>query len=442
MPDNSLPAHHLPEWVYRARRILLWLLLLGSVVSLALFLTEKNRDLDDDLESSASRIGGPALGLLDPGPFQTEADRWPNLTTVIERFSSGDTAAKVLARLGLSRGEAHQVIQAARAVKDLTKLPTGGEMILFREKATGLPARIEYRGPSGERLALFRTPAGYAAALFDYEPLRQLNAVEGVIKSTLWGSAVKLYRLEPKLVMTLADIFAYDIDFLTDIQEGDSFRLLYEEQYLHGRPAGHGRILAAEFINKNKNYEAFHYQDRAGNDGYYDATGRHLKKMFLKSPLQYSRITSYFSYARLHPITKIVRPHEGVDYAAPLGTPVDALGDGVITKLGWYGGYGNFIEIKHNKTYGTTYGHLSGYAKGLKKGDRVKQGQLIGFVGSTGLSTGPHLDFRVMENGKFIDPLSMKLQPAAPISPGEKTKFLVLAAQRQEEMSNLLAHKD
>ncbi|HIC90700.1 MAG TPA: M23 family metallopeptidase, partial [Syntrophaceae bacterium] len=187
------------------------------------------------------------------------------------------------------------------------------------------------------------------------------------------------------------------------------------EYYRDGRWIKNGRILAAEFVNVGSKYQAFYFEDGKGHGDYYDSEGRCLRKQFLKSPLRYKRISSYFSRRRFHPILKIYRPHLGIDYAAPVGTPVESIGDGKIEFIGWKGDYGRFIRVKHNRNYITTYGHLSRFAKGLKKGSRIKQGQVIGYVGSTGLATGPHLDFRMIRNGRFVNPLKIQPPPVAPI---------------------------
>ena len=384
---------------------------------------------------------GPSVGSceIEPGPLALKARLFESLSKYVDKVGKGESLSVVLERLGLSGREARRVIEAAKEVMDLTKIRPGTVVTLFRDRESNLPVRVDYQRKGTPRLIMYKTPAGYAASWERYEPITCVTATGGTIKSTLWGTAVKVHQLDPGLVMDFADIFRYDVDFLTEVQSGDSFTMLYEQQFSQGEPAGSGRILAAEFINKGQRVKAFYHQGPDGQGGYYDENGQSLQKMFLKSPLQYRRISSHFTHARKHPILKIVRPHLGVDYAAPTGTPVEAIGDGTITFLGRKGGYGNFIIIQHNKTYETYYAHLSKYANGLKKGSKVKQGQLIGYVGSTGLSTGPHLDFRVKENGKFIDPLSVKLKPAPPITAQDKPKFQAQVAEWQNEMVRQMA---
>lgn len=377
--------------------------------------------------------------VIDAGVFQLDAEWRQSLVESRDEVKQKDTFGHVLDRMGIPPHITHEIVKALEGVMDLTKVRPGAKISVLREKGDGPPIRLEYARTGRPRLVVLKTPTGYAASWKKYCTVNCLAASEGAIKNSLWGSAVQLYNLDPELVMKFADVFAYDVDFFTDIQKGDVFRLLYEDSYSQGNKLGSGKILAAEFINNGRKLEAYYYEDDQGVGAYYDSKGGSLKKMFLKSPLAYRRISSHFSRSRLHPILKIRRPHLGVDYSAPTGTPVEALGDGVVTFAGWKGGYGNFIVIKHNKSYITQYGHLHGFAKGIKKGVRVKQGQLIGYVGSTGLSTGPHLDFRVKENGKFIDPLSVKLQPAPPIKEKDKADFLAMVEQNKAEMAGLLS---
>ena len=221
---------------------------------------------------------------------------------------------------------------------------------------------------------------------------------------------------DPNLILELSDIYAWTIDFF-GIQEGDSCKVIFEKQYIDDDTVscGIGDILAAYFKNSGEGHYAFAYtQD--GKKEYFDEEGANLRKAFLKAPLNYRRISSKFSNGRMHPIYHVVRPHHGVDYAAPSGTPVQTIGDGTVIEKGWDNkGGGNYMKIKHNSTYTTTYMHLKGFAKGISKGSKVKQGQVIGYVGSTGASTGPHLDFRLQKNGTYIDPLKFKSPSADPV---------------------------
>lgn len=245
------------------------------------------------------------------------------------------------------------------------------------------------------------------------EVQRVLDTVSGVVESSLWV-ALNKKNINPQLALELSDIYSWTIDFF-GIQKGDSFKVYFEHLIVDDDTIGIGQIYAANFMHYNENYQAYYYvQDSTGE--FFDEKGNSLRKTFLKAPLRYSRISSGFSNSRYHPVLKIYRPHHGVDYAAPSGTPVYTIGDGVIIKKGYQkNGGGNYLKIKHNANYTTVYMHLKGFAKGMSVGKRLKQGDLIGYVGATGLATGPHLDFRVFRNGVAINPLKIKSEPAKPV---------------------------
>ncbi len=258
------------------------------------------------------------------------------------------------------------------------------------------------------------------AAQKDTVPLvRTVFAAEGVVENTLWESMRKA-GIEPEAIMRFTDILAYDFDFVTDTRNGHRFRILYEKLSFRDSTIGVGRILLAEYITPKRDYVAVWYRDPEGREGYFDLEGKSMKKALLKAPLSYTRISSHFSHRRFHPILKIYRPHLGVDYAAPVGTPVVASGDGVVVFAGWKGGFGKFIHIKHPNGIETMYGHLSRFAKGIRRGVRVRRGQVIGYVGATGLATGPHLDYRVKVKGKFVNPEKY----AFPAEPPVKRRYL------------------
>ena len=242
-----------------------------------------------------------------------------------------------------------------------------------------------------------------------------------MINSSLWG-AIMEQELPYALAAELEEIYQWTVDFF-GIQKGDSFTVIYDERFIDDSVSvGIGRIWGAKFVQSGKEFYAIPYR-QGGKIQYWEADGGSLRKQMLKAPLKYSRISSRFTYARKHPIYKVYRPHTGVDYAAPKGTPVHAVADGVVIFKGWGGGGGNTLKIKHPGNLQTGYLHLSGYAKGISKGTRVSQGQLIGYVGSTGASTGPHLDYRVWKNGTPIDPLKIPSEPAEPISKENRAGF-------------------
>ncbi|MGQ8336450.1 M23 family metallopeptidase [Sunxiuqinia sp. A32] len=241
----------------------------------------------------------------------------------------------------------------------------------------------------------------------------KLKTASGTIQSSLWNSMTD-NNVNPVLAIELSEIYAWTIDFF-GIQKGDKFRVIYEERYVDSTSVGIGRIYASQFQHMNEDFYAFLFEQDS-LESFFDEEGKSLRKAFLKAPLRFSRISSRFSYSRMHPVLKYRRPHLGIDYAAPTGTPVQSIGDGIVTKKGYQrSGGGNYIYIKHNSVYTTCYMHLNGYAKGIAPGVRVKQGQVIGYVGKTGLASGPHLDFRVFRNGSPMDPLKVKAPPVEPV---------------------------
>ena len=247
----------------------------------------------------------------------------------------------------------------------------------------------------------------------------RVETVGGTIESSLFG-AIEASGEEDQLALDLADIYAWDVDFNTEIQRGDSFRVAVEKLSLDGAFARYGRILAAEFVRGDRVLRAFRHEG-AGGAGYYDAEGRPLRKAFLRSPLRFTRISSRFSRSRLHPVLHVRRAHLGVDYAAPSGTPVAAAADGVVSAAGWMGGYGRTVKIRHPNGYETLYGHLSRID--VRPGQRVAQGARVGAVGATGLATGPHLDYRMSRDGQFVDPLRLESPPAEPVPENERLAF-------------------
>jgi murein DD-endopeptidase MepM/ murein hydrolase activator NlpD len=240
-----------------------------------------------------------------------------------------------------------------------------------------------------------------------------ISKASGVITSSLWADmASKGYS--PLLIQAMSEIYEWDINFFA-INKGDKYKLIYEETKVDGETVGIGKIISAWFEYASEDYYAFYFI-QGDRDDYYDDKGKNLRKMLLRAPLKYSRISSGFSNSRFHPVLKRYRPHHGVDYAAPLGTPVHAVGDGVVIFAAYSGGAGNFVKIQHNATYTTGYLHLSRYGKGVRKGKKLKQGDIVGYVGSTGLSTGPHLDYRIWKNGSAINPLTLKLPPVESVA--------------------------
>ncbi len=282
--------------------------------------------------------------------------------------------------------------------------------------------RFEYDIDRDEQLIINRDESGLAIARVPIEYDIDTETVRGTISSSLF-EAVGEAGESPELAMILADIFAYDIDFIRDIRQGDTYQVVVEKRFRAGTPAGYGRILAAEFNNQGQNYQAFLFQDGTRPAAYYNSKGESLRTAFLRAPLAFSRISSGFTLRRFHPIAKTWRAHPAIDYAAPTGTPIMAIGDGSISKIGRTSGNGNYIKIRHPNGFETMYLHMSRFAKGMHAGKKLAQGDVIGFVGSTGLATGPHLCFRMFKNGSPINPNKVRTAAAAPISKGNRDAF-------------------
>jgi murein DD-endopeptidase MepM/ murein hydrolase activator NlpD len=310
---------------------------------------------------------------------------------------------------------------------DLRRSKPGDSFKLFMGQGDTVLA-FEYMTNDWKRYRLDREGDDYVATVHNIDLVRRVKRVEGVIESSLWD-ALRPLLPDMETFVELTDIFGWEIDFLTESQVGDKFSLVFEVFEKDSVAVKSGRILAAQYILSGVPHRAFLFQDSAGHRDYYDDRGYCLRKSFLKSPLNYRRISSRFSKHRFHPIHKVYRPHLGVDYAAAEGTPVVAASDGRIIFKGWQRGFGNYLEVKHLSNMVTCYGHLSGFARGISNGVHVVQGQVIGYVGCTGDCTGPHLDYRVKKNGKFVDPLKMVVPASLPVKDEFRTEFQLVVDQ-------------
>ncbi|MCJ7645230.1 MAG: M23 family metallopeptidase [Candidatus Aminicenantes bacterium] len=338
----------------------------------------------------------------------------PTVRTHKEIISRGSSLAEILPKYGFLPKEVHELKEQVKPVYDLGRIRAGREIRLLTTPGGGWTS-LEY-DIDENRFLVVRNESGRFRAEIKEVPFEVRTVF-------LWAriednpiAAVNKAGEEDFLALELSDIFGSDIDFYTDIREGDTFRIVYEKKFLNGRSAGYGNILAAEFTNQGKTTQAFRftYPDTRKSD-FFDPVGNSVRKELLKSPMKFARISSRFSSSRLHPIRKIYRPHNGVDYAAPLGSPVQATGDGTVTQAGWNGASGRMIKIRHKNAYETMYLHLSGFAAGIRVGAKVDAKQVIGYVGSSGESTGPHLDYRIAYHGKYVNPNGWKFQPAEPL---------------------------
>ena len=335
--------------------------------------------------------------------------------------AQGDTATALLSDF-FSAAELHELGQKCKPVFPLSRLSAGqAYRLCLNDNAF---ERFEYDIDRDEQLIISREAESFSIEKVPIPYTTETARVRGTIESSLF-EAVTGTGESDVLAMNLADIFAWDIDFILDIRQGDSFQALVEKRYRDGQSAGYGRILAAEFTNQGTTFQAFLYQDGDRHADYYDADGQSLRKAFLKAPLSFSRISSGFTTRRFHPITKTWKAHPAIDYAAPTGTPIKTVGDGVIIKKGYTSGNGNYVKIRHNSSYETIYLHMRGFAKNIGQGKRVAQGQTIGYVGSTGLATGPHLCFRMYKNGAPVNPQRVKAPAAQPIDKANLADFNV-----------------
>lgn len=353
-------------------------------------------------------------------PALTPAADSSSTFTREERIQRGDTVASLLARLQIDDPEALQLLRNNKQAKALYQL-VPGKSVRATTTADGRLVSLRYLN-GGSLLAVDRTGSGYT---IKEEPARleqRVLMISAQIRNSLFG-ATDAAGLSDAVATQIAEIFSTDIDFHRDLRKGDRFSVVYELFYHHGEPVKTGRVLSAEFINQGKTYQAVYFQHADGQGGYYTRDGKNLRKQFLRSPLEFSRITSGFTNARFHPVLQTWRAHRGVDYGAPTGTRVKAAGDGVVEFAGRHGGYGNLIVLHHQSKFTTYYGHLSGFAKGLRKGKRVKQGDVIGYVGATGLATGPHLHYEFRVNDVSQNPSRIAMPSAPPITPEQKPEF-------------------
>ncbi|MGC9324061.1 MAG: peptidoglycan DD-metalloendopeptidase family protein [Desulfomonilia bacterium] len=345
-------------------------------------------------------------------------------------IKQGDNLYDMLKGVGVCTYQIDSLIKSVRKQYNLSDLvPDHALSVWITEEDPPKLAKLCYEIDSLTYLDVEPDEGVFKASTRTLEVDVRHERAEGSIASSLYESAVKA-GLSPEVVMELSDIFAWDINFFTDIRDGDTYTVLYETYFVEGSFKGYGRVVAARFINQGREHLAVYYDNGNGTAGYYDEQGKPIRKLFLKAPLNYRRISSGFTYKRKHPVFHVVRPHLGVDYAAPTGTPIVALGSGKIIFKGWSNGFGHSIQIKHPNGYVTYYGHLSRYARGIRKGKQVSQGDVIGYVGMTGVATGPHLDFRVKYNGKFINPLRLKPVTGPPLKGDSMEEFKAHALQR------------
>ena len=356
-----------------------------------------------------------------------------SLDIVDGTIGRNEMLSNILFKYGVSAQTIHYLDRSSDSTWSVRKIQSGKPYHIIRDRDSIATARYFVYDINKTDYAVY----SLTDSIFSYRGTLPLDTVDnyisGSIQSSLWNAMIE-QGAAPELAGMLADVYSWTIDFF-GIQKNDSFSVYYQEFYADSVRVATGNILAANFITGGNNHYAFRYIYHNERGEYFDENGTSLRRAFLKAPLSYSRISSKFSNARVHPVTKVVRAHHGVDYAAPAGTPVYSVGDGVVVTQAWDSkGGGNYLKIKHNSTYTTEYLHLRGYASGINQGTHVSQGQLIGYVGSTGVSTGPHLDYRVFKNGTAIDPLRMDLPAVDPISPEDMPQYLLSVGELMKKV--------
>lgn len=400
--------------------------------------TQLERAVSKNKGSSEGRSAHPREH--SAAPAENDEDRQqPGLTREIEWRSysvrRGDTLGKIFSRFSIDIGLANR-IAAHETGRALVKLMPERTMYFGFDDKERL-AKLRYESSRLKELVVdFRESGDFTVGTTAVPVDTRERKASGEIGSSLFVAASKA-GVSDRLAMELLSIFGWEIDFALDIRSGDRFSIIYEEMFKDGESIGTGDIIAAEFVNRGTTFHAIRHIDDNGRKQYFDAEGNSLRGTFLRTPMRISRVTSGFTKRRFHPILKEWRAHRGVDYGAPTGTPVLATGDGRVHSAGRNGGYGNTVILKHGGRYSTLYAHLSRYGEGIRRGATVSQGDVIGYVGSTGLATGPHLHYEFRVNGKHRDPLSFETPKAAPIEDRYRDEFLAMAKDRLEQIADI-----
>lgn len=365
-------------------------------------------------------LGSSLLFLKDALIFQTNTD-----LVVTKEIISGSTFSTVAFDAGLATSTVASILDSAKKVYDLALIRAGKDLVFVFDKETNGLKELNYDISTEERLIIQNISTSTEVWQAERKPIDyevQIAEAEGIIESSLYETMIG-QGIDGRVVIALAEVFAWQIDFAGEIQKGDSFKVIYEKRFLDGNYVMPGKILAAKFIASGEEYKGFYFKGSDGKEGYYDDNGKSLEKVFLKSPIQYRYVSSGFSYKRVNPVTGGVSAHRAIDYVAPSGTPVVSIGDGTVIQAGWNGAYGISVKVRHNDTYTTVYGHFSSVARGIKRGVSVKQGQVIGYVGSTGQSTGPHLHYEVHKFDVLINPFNIVVPDGKPILESDKSLF-------------------
>ena len=377
-------------------------------------------------ETIVETLALPEAQSTDSGSF----DFWRE-----ERIGRGDSLPGLLSRLGVNAADTRAFLDAARETKALARL-VPGRTVLARVSSGGQLLLFRYLASDENLVSVTRAGGQLKAEQRQVALESRLIMRSGKIQGSLFG-ATDAADVPDRIASEMAEAFSGDIDFHRDLRRGDHFSVVYEALYFDGQLIKTGRLMAAEFVNQDKAHRALYFKDTQGREGYYTPDGQSMKRAFLKSPMPFTRISSGFSNARYHPVLKEWRAHKGIDYAAPSGTPVRAIADSVVNFVGKQGGYGNLVVLNHQGTYSSAYGHLSRFGKGIKRGTWVSQGQIIGYVGATGLATGPHLHYEFRVGGVQKNPLALKLPTSYPLDARAKNQFMAGSRQMVQRLELL-----
>ncbi|MDQ2075716.1 OapA family protein [Marinimicrobium sp. ABcell2] len=378
-----------------------------------------------------------ALEVTEPEePFFTESwEDEPVFARETFTIQSGDSLSRLFNRAGLNDRALYELMNESPEARALHRIMPGHE-VTFEIDTEGKLNQLIYDRSRLSSLVFTRDDGSFVASEVVREPDVQTAYRQATIDSSLFLAGARA-GMSDSIIMELANIFGWDIDFILDIRRGDTFSVLFEERFLDGEKIGNGPILAAEFNNRGRSFQAVRYVNSDGRADYYTPDGKSMRRAFLRTPVEFTRISSPFNPNRRHPVLNTIRAHQGTDYAAPRGTPIKAAGDGRVTLAGRKGGYGNTVIIQHGQTYKTLYAHLHNFHRSIRSGVNVRQGQIIGYVGSTGLATGPHLHYEFHVNGVVKNPVTVALPQADPIPQAELARF---KAQTQPIMAQLEQH--
>lgn len=410
----------------------------AAAASAALILWHAARDTPAPTEGAPAPLvypAGSSRGLAAPATRNTDvaAKQQGTVASTIEVIvGRNDTLDAIFRRMSLDTADLAAIRQLPGIRQSLDFLKPGDAIKVTHRD--GAVKELSRKVSETETLHVVRDAGGFAARMTETPVETRVRTASATIDSSLFQAAESA-KISDTVALKLANVFAWDIDFVLDIREGDRFTVVYQQIYQDGKYLRDGEVLAAEFVNSGKVYRAVRYVNEAGEAGYYSPDGKPMRKAFLRAPVEFTRVSSVFNPHRLHPILNLIRGHMGTDYAAPIGTPVHAAGDGRVSFEGVRGGYGNAIVLAHSNNISTLYGHMSRFARGLHVGSHVQQGEVIGYVGMTGLATGPHLHYEYLVDGVHKDPQTVKLPGALPLPPAAIARFRIATAPFLADLS-------